>query len=127
MSAWAKIIIAESLDSVFTQGQADHRLLNAACTSQMDSVPVLLKGKTVVDGYYRVTVDLLQAGHNATLNVLTRYEDAEIILFAFYQKLRCILLVRFLAQLSVNKYGSQVLSIYQLCTDKSSVQIYINL
>ncbi|EQD25961.1 hypothetical protein B2A_15857, partial [mine drainage metagenome] len=37
-SAWAKGVLAEALDSVCTQRQADHRLVNAAYTSQMDSV-----------------------------------------------------------------------------------------
>ncbi|EQD57339.1 transposase IS605 OrfB, partial [mine drainage metagenome] len=44
MSAWAKGVLAEALDSVCTQRQADHRLVNAAYTSQMDSVTGLLQG-----------------------------------------------------------------------------------
>ena len=122
MSSWAKGVLAEALDSVCTQRQAEHRLVNAAYTSQMDSVTGLLEGKRVADRFYRVNGDVLQADHNAALNVLRRYEDTEITRFTPYQEVRRILLARSLAQLSVNGHELQAQA-YQPCADKSSVQV----
>lgn len=121
MSAWAKGVLAEALDSVCAQRQADHRLVNAAYTSQMDSVTGLLEGKRVADKFYRANGDVLQADHNAALNVLRRYEDAEITRFTPYQEVRRILLARSPAQLSVKGHELQAMSVYQPCADKSSV------
>lgn len=124
MSAWAKGMLAEALDSICTQRGANHCLVNAAYTSQMDSVTGLLEGKRVADKFYRVNGDALQADHNAALNVLRRYEDAEITRFTPYQEVRRILLARSPAQLSVKGHELQVMSAYQPCADKSSsVQI----
>jgi len=122
MGAWAKGVLAEA-DSVCTQRPADHRLVNAAYTSQMDSVSGLLEGKRVVVKFYRVNGDVLQAEHNAALNVLARYEDTEITRFTPYREVRRILLARSPAQPSVNRHELQVMSTYQPCADRSSVQI----
>ena len=122
MSAWAKGVLAEALDSVCTQRQADHRLVNAAYTSQVDSVTGLLEGKRVADKFYRANGDVLQADHNAALNVLRRYEDTEITRFTPYQEVRRILLARSPAQLSVKRHELQA-KVYQPCADKSSVQV----
>jgi transposase len=123
MSAWARGVLAEALDSVCTQRQAEHCLVNAAYTSQMDSVTGLLEGKRVADKFYRINGDVLQADHNAALNVLARYEDTEITRFTPYKEVRRILLSRSPAQLSVKGHELQVMSTYQPCADKSSVQI----
>ncbi len=122
MSAWAKGVLAEALDSVCTQRQAEHCLVNAAYTSQMDSVTGLLEGKRVADKFYRVNGDVLQADHNAALNVLRRYEDTEITRFTPFKEVRRILLARSPAQLSVKGHELQAVSAYQPCADKSSVQ-----
>jgi hypothetical protein len=122
MSAWAKGVLAEALDSVCTQRQAEHRLVNAAYTSQMDSVTGLLEGKRVADKFYRANGDVLQADHNAALNVLRRYEDTEITRFTPHQEVRRILLARSPAQLSVKRHELQA-KVYQPCADKSSVQL----
>ena len=122
MSAWAKGVLAEALDSVCTQRGAGHRLVNAAYTSQMDSVTGLLEGKRVGDKFYRVNGDVLQADHNAALNVLRRYEDTGITRFTPYQEVRRILLARSPAQLSVKGHELQAQA-YQPCADKSSVQL----
>ncbi|WP_031574104.1 MULTISPECIES: transposase [Acidithiobacillus] len=127
MSAWAKGVLAEALDSVCTQRQAKHCLVASAYTSQMDSVTGLLEGKRVGDKFYRVNGEVLQADHNAALNVLARYEDTEITRFTPYQEVRRILLARSPAQLSVNRHELQVMSAYQPCADKSSVQIRTSL
>lgn len=102
MSSWAKGTLADALDSVCTQRQARHVLVNAAYTSQMDSLTGLLQGKRVGDKFYRENGDVLQADHNAALNVLARLDDNEISRFTPYQEVRRILLARSPAQLSVN-------------------------
>ena len=123
MSAWAKGVLAEALDSVCMQRQAEHRLVNEAYTSQMDSTTGLLEGNRVGDKFYRTNGDVLQADHNAALNVLRRYEDTEITRFTPYKEVRRILLARSPAQLSVKGHELQAMSAYQPCADKSSVQV----
>ncbi len=126
MSAWARGVLAEALDSVCTQRQAEHCLVNDAYTSQMDSVTGLLEGKRVGDKFYRINGDVLQADHNAALNVLARYEDTEITRFTSYKEVRRILLARSPAQLSVKGHELQAQA-YQPCADKSSVQFCTDL
>ncbi len=123
MSAWAKAVLAEALDSVCTRRQAHHRLVNAAYTSQMDSATGLLEGRRVGDRFYRINGDVIRADHNAALNVLARSKDTEITRFTPYREVRRILLARSPAQLSVNRHELQAMSSYQPCADKSSVQV----
>ncbi len=122
MSAWAKGVLAEAVDSVCMQRQAAHCLVNAAYTSQMDSTTGWLEGKRVGDKFYRVNGDVLQADYNAALNVRARYEDPEITRFTPYREVRRILLSRSPAQLSVKWHELQGTP-YQPCADKSSVQV----
>jgi len=103
MSSWAKGALAEALDSVCTQRKTKHVLVNSAYTSQMDSTTGLLQGKRVGDKFYRENGDVLQADHNAALNVLARLDDNEISRFTPYREVRQILLARSPAQLSVNR------------------------
>jgi hypothetical protein len=103
MSSWAKGTLAEALDSVCTQRKARHVLVNAAYTSQMDSTNCLLQGQRVGDKFYRESGDVLQADHNAALNVLARLDDPDISRFTPYWEVRRILLARSPAQLSVNR------------------------
>ena len=123
MGAWAKAVLAEALDSVCMQRQAEHCLVNAAYTSQMDSTTGLLEGKRVGDRFYRVNGDVLPADHNAALNVLARYVDTGITRFTPYPEVRRILLSRSPAQLSVKGHELQAMSAYQPCADQSSVQV----
>ena len=116
MSSWAKGVLAEALDSVCTQRQARHYLVNGAYTSQMDSATGLLEGKRVGDKFYRANGDelhsssgtmesqaVLQADHNAALNVLARLDATDITRFTPYRDVRQILLARSPAPLSVNR------------------------
>ena len=103
MSAWAKGVLAEALDSVCEQRNAKHILVSGAYTSQMDSTNGLLEGKREGDKFYRANGDVLQADHNAALNVLARLDDSEISRFTPYKEVRRILLARSPAQLSVNR------------------------
>ena len=103
MSSWAKGVLAEALESVCTQRQAKHHLVNGAYTSQMDSTTGLLEGKRVGDKFYRVNGDVLQADHNAALNVLARLDAPGITRFTPHKEVRRILLLRSPAQLSVKR------------------------
>lgn len=122
MSAWAKGVLAEALDSVCEQRDAKHTLVNGAYTSQMDSTNGLLEGKREGDRFYRANGDVLQADHNAALNVLARLDDHEISRFTPYKEVRRILLARSPAQLSVKRLelGAQA---RQPSADKSYAQI----
>lgn len=122
MSAWAKGILAEALDSVCEQRHAKHILVNGAYTSQMDSTNGLLQGKRVGEKFYRANGDVLQADHNAALNVLARLEDKDINRYTPYREVRRILLARSPAQLSVKRVELGALA-RQPTADKSYAQI----
>ncbi|QXX76735.1 hypothetical protein [Methylovirgula sp. HY1] len=124
MSAWAKGVLAEALDSVCEQRNARHTLVNGAYTSQMDSTNGLLEGKREGDKFYRVNGDVLQADHNAAVNVLARLDDREISRFTPYQEVRRILLARSPAQLSV--MGLELGITLQPSADKSYAQLFRN-
>ena len=103
MSGWAKGVLAEALDSVCEQRHAEQVLVNGAYTSQMDSTTGVLQGKRVGDKFYRTTGDVLQADHNAALNVLARLADPEITRFMPYRDVKRVLLARSPAPLSVKR------------------------
>jgi hypothetical protein len=103
MSSWAKGALADALDSVCTQRDARHVLVNGAYTSQMDSTNGLLEGRRIGDKFYRENGDVIQADYNAALNVKARLDDREISRFTPYKVVRQILLSRSPAQLSVNR------------------------
>ena len=90
--------------------------------SQMDSTNGLLEGKREGDKFYRANGDVLQADHNAALNVLARLDDREISRFTPYKEVRRILLARSPAQLSVKRVelGTKV---RQPTADKSYAHI----
>ena len=94
MSAWAKGVLAQSLEEVCEQRGAMHVIVNAAYTSQMDSVTQLLEGKRVGDKFYRTNGDVLQADVNAARNVKARMHDSEITRYMPYQQVKAILLSR---------------------------------
>lgn len=71
-----------------------HVIVNAAYTSQMDSVTQLLEGKRVGDKFYRNNGDVLQADVNAARNVKARMHDSEITRYMPYQQVEAILLSR---------------------------------
>jgi hypothetical protein len=103
MSAWAKGVLAQSLEEVCVQRGASHVLVNGAYTSQTDSISGLLEGKRVGDKFYRANGDVLQADYNAALNVLARLGDQDITRYTPYREVRRILLARSPAQLSVDR------------------------
>ena len=103
MSSWAKGVLADAMDEVCEQRKARHCLVNGAYTSQMDSTNGLLEGKRVGDKFYRENGDVIQADHNAALNVLARLDDGEISRYTPCREVRRILLARSPAQLSVKR------------------------
>jgi transposase len=104
------------------QRKARHILVNGAYTSQTDSTNGLLEGKRKGDKFYRVNGDVLQADHNAALNVLARLNDSEISRFTPYKEVRRILLSRSPAQLSVKGLELSEKS-HQPSADKSYAQV----
>ena len=87
----------------------------------MDSANGLLEGKRVGDKFYRANGDVLQADHNAAMNVLARLDDSEIHRFLPHKEVRRILLARSPAQLSVKRLelGAQA---RQPSADKSMIR-----
>ena len=87
----------------------------------MDSTNGQLQGKRVGDKFYRANGDVLQADHNAALNVLARLDDPDIGRFTPYKEVRRVLLARSPAQLSVNRLelGADSCSARQPSADKS--------
>jgi len=118
MSAWVKGLLSRALETVCQQRGANHFLVAAAYTSQMDSVTGLLEGKRVGDKFYRVNGDVLQADLNASRNVLARLHDPEITRYMSHQKIKQILLARSPAELTVNRHELET-SVCQPCADKS--------
>lgn len=98
---------ASAFLSVCTQRNARHILVNGAYTSQTDSASGLLEGKRKGDKFYRTNGDVLQADHNAALNVLARLNDSEIDRFTPHKEVRRILLSRFPAQVKGLELGEK--------------------
>ncbi|MDQ2988651.1 MAG: transposase, partial [Pseudomonadota bacterium] len=120
MSSWAKGTLAEAVDAVCTQRGASHTLVNAAYTSQMDSINNRLEGQRVGDKFYRVNGDVLQADHNAARNVRARLDDLEINRYMAFKDVHRILLARSPAQLSVKRLELAAQAV-QPSADKSIV------
>lgn len=119
MGFWAKGVLAEALDSVTAHRGASHQLVNAAYTSQVNSLTKRLEGVRKGDRFITPTGEVLQADHNAASNVLDRIFETEITRFMPHTEVKKILLKRSSpAQLSVNRHELEV-SACQPCADKS--------
>lgn len=94
MGMWAKGSLADALDSVCKQREAEHAQVNAAYTSQIDSETGLLTGKRTGDKFVRENGDVVQADTNAARNVLARISDPQITRYMPYTEVRGILLSR---------------------------------
>ena len=101
------------------QHQAEH-------TSQIDSANGLQQGRRVGDEFYCENGDVIQADHNAALNVRARRRDPEITRFTPCGEVRRFLLAGFPGELTVKRHELQLQYACQPCTDKSSVQAYRN-
>jgi len=94
LSGWAKGLLAEALASVTRRRSASFVLVNAAYTSQMDSITGLLEGKRVGDKFYHENGEVSDADWNAARNILRRLADFEIKLFTKFTTVKSILLKR---------------------------------
>jgi len=94
LSGWAKGLLAEALASVTRRRSASFVLVNAAYTSQMDSITGLLEGKRVGDKFYHENGEVSDADWNAARNILYRLADFEIKLFTKFTTVKSILLKR---------------------------------
>src|SRR5207247_1583377 len=94
MSAWTKGVIAKALENVSRRRGSTVIIVNAAYTSQIDSINNTLSGKRLGYKFYRENGEVLQADHNAARNVLARLYDPEIDRWTNFKKVKAILLKR---------------------------------
>ena len=94
LSGWVKGMMADSLDVVSRRRGSSVILVNAAYTSQTDSVTGLLLGNRVGDRFYREGGDVIDADINGARNVLSRLYDSEIQLYTPYHQIKKILIRR---------------------------------
>jgi IS605 OrfB family transposase len=94
LAGWVKGSLANALHYASQRRSASLVLVNAAYTSQMDSVDGTLSGYREGDQFYRANGDVLDADQNAARNILARRTDHEIGLWTPYQTVRAILLRR---------------------------------
>jgi IS605 OrfB family transposase len=94
LSSWTKGVIASALENVSRRRGSTVILVNAAYTSQVDSMDGTLSGKRSGDRFYRENGDVLQADMNGARNVLARLSDPEIDRWTNFKKVKAILLKR---------------------------------
>lgn len=94
MSAWARGLLAEALESVTKARGSRLRVVNPAYTSQMDSKTRRLEGRRVGDKFYHANGDVSQADTNAAANIEHRADDTDISIFTPYKEVKAILLIR---------------------------------
>lgn len=95
LARWTKGLMAEALDSVSHRRGSSVHLVNAAYTSQADSLNNgLLTGTRIGDKFYRENGDVIQADHNGAGNVLLRLDDPEIDRWTPFTKVKSILVER---------------------------------
>jgi IS605 OrfB family transposase len=94
LSSWTKGVIAKALENVSHRRGSTVILVNAAYTSQVDSVDNTLSGRRSGDKFYRENGEVLQADMNGARNTLARLYDTEISRFTPYNVVKSILLKR---------------------------------
>jgi IS605 OrfB family transposase len=94
LSGWVKGLLATALSSASQRRGASLVLVNAAYTSQMDSLDGTLTGTRKGGSFYRASGEVLDADWNAARNILARMADQEIGLFTLYKEVKEILLRR---------------------------------
>lgn len=97
MSGWAKGSLAEALNSVTKARCSCLRVVNAAYTSQMDSLTNRLEGRRVGDKFYHICGVVSHADTNAAVNIKHRADDTEISLYMPHRDVKRILLGRITA------------------------------
>ena len=94
LSSWTKGVIASALENVSRRRGSTVILVNAAYTSQVDSVDTTLSGRRSGDKFYRENGEVLQADTNAARNALARLFDSEISRWTPFKTVKAILLKR---------------------------------
>jgi IS605 OrfB family transposase len=94
LASWAKGVIAKALEEVSQRRGSTLQYVNAAYTSQMDSVDGTLSGRRSGDTFYRENGERLDADMNGARNVLARLYDTEIDRWTPYKEVKSILLKR---------------------------------
>ena len=94
LSSWTKGVIADAIENVSRRRGSAVVYVNAAYTSQMDSVDGTLSGKRRGDLFYRENGDVIQADVNASRNVKSRLNDPEIGRWTPFKQVKSILIAR---------------------------------
>lgn len=94
LSSWTKGVIADAIENVSRRRGSAVVYVNAAYTSQMDSVDGTLSGKRRGDLFYRENGDVIQADVNASRNVKSRFNDPEIGRWTPFKQVKSILIAR---------------------------------
>lgn len=94
LAGWVKGDLAEALTLVLQRRGSALRILNCAYTSQIDNRYGILLGSRNGDRFYCFDGVVLDADHNAALNILARLDDREIEQYTPYLEVRRILLER---------------------------------
>jgi IS605 OrfB family transposase len=103
MNSWAKSYLAEALDTVTEARGSSLQIVNAAYTSQMDSISRRLEGRREGDKFYHANGDVSHADTNAAKNILHRLDDTEIKPYMPHGQVKKILQDRLLASGGVTK------------------------
>ena len=105
LNQWMKGELQNSVERIADDTGSIVTAINAAYTSQVDSLTGTLLGVRNGDCFTRYTGDVLQADKNAATNILHRGTDAEITRFMKSDKVRAVLLertIRFLVKIGVS-------------------------
>lgn len=94
LASWTKGIIAKAIEEVSQRRGSTLQYVNAAYTSQMDSMDGTLSGRRSGDTFYRENGERLDADMNGARNVLARLYDPEIDRWTPYKQVKSILLKR---------------------------------
>lgn len=94
LASWAKGVIAKAIEEVSQRRGSTFQYVNAAYTSQMDSLDGTLSGRRSGDTFYRENGERLDADMNGARNVLARLYDLEINRWTPYKQVKSILLKR---------------------------------
>nr|WP_205683479.1 transposase [Acinetobacter sp. SA01] len=106
LNTWVKGILADALTTISHRRGSMVHLVNAAYTSQSDSLlHGLLIGTRKGDQFYRFNGEVVQADWNAARNVLARLNDPEISRYTPYHEVKRVLQER------TDRYKSELIDL----------------
>ena len=94
LAHWMKSALHEAMISVGNRRGASVVVVNAAYTSQMDSIDGTLRGSRRGDKFHRYNGEVLHADTNAALNILHRKHDTQLLYNKSKEQVKSILLRR---------------------------------